>query len=194
MNPAPRSLDPRLTQPTMHVQSNSLLGSPTFHANESAYTLATVQHESDESSSLLSSSSHLSSMSTAYGTTPIHPPHQTRRVIFNATLKMAAIFFVSCIVLGGILWVALPTLDPYVTSVLLLLSLFLHTFALPRSEKIARYFTYRSLFPTFRISITSSRNTATYIPSVLWCLMSSLTSCGYFRSVPFSPVTPPPPS
>ena len=124
MNPAPRSLDPRLTQPTMHVQSNSLLGSPTFHANESAYTLATVQHESDESSSLLSSSSHLSSMSTAYGTTPIHPPHQTRRVIFNATLKMAVIFFVSCIVLGGILWVALPTLDPYVTSVLLLLSLF----------------------------------------------------------------------
>jgi hypothetical protein len=114
MNPATRPLDPRFIQPTMPAQSNTLLGSPTFHANESAYTLATVQHESDESSSLLSSSSsQLSPMS--YGTTPIHPPHQTRRVIFNATLKMALIFSVSCIFLGGILWVALPTLDPYVT-------------------------------------------------------------------------------
>jgi hypothetical protein len=100
-------------QPTMNVQSNPLLSSPTFHPNESAYTLATVQHdhESNESSSLLSNSS---STSIAYGTTPIHPPHQARRVIFNATLKMALIFVVSCIFLGGILWVALPTLDPYV--------------------------------------------------------------------------------
>ncbi|KAH9057867.1 oxalate transporter [Lactarius vividus] len=98
----------------MHLQSNPLLSSPTFHPNESAYTLATVQHdhESDESSSLLSTSSLHSSTSIAYGTTPMHPPHQTRRVIFNATLKMALIFVVSCMFLGGILWIALPTLDP----------------------------------------------------------------------------------
>ena len=103
----------------MNVQSNPLLGSPTFHPNESAYTLATVQHETDESASLLSASSHLSSMSIAYGTTPLHQPHRTKKIILNATLKMALIFFVSCIVLGGILWVALPTLDSYVTSNLL---------------------------------------------------------------------------
>src|SRR6266404_3951507 len=100
----------------MLIPSNPLHNSPTFHPNESAYTLATVQHghESDESSSLLSTSSHHSSTSITYGTTPIHPPHRTRRVIFNATLKMAIIFVVSCIFLGGTLWVALPTLDPYV--------------------------------------------------------------------------------
>jgi hypothetical protein len=164
----------------MPAQSNTLLGSPTFHANESAYTLATVQHENDESSSLLStSSSQLSSMS--YGTTPIHPPHQTRRVIFNATLKMAVIFFVSCLFLGGILWVALPTLDPYVSSTLLPVLFY----TLPQSGRIARGFTYRSPFPTFRISTTSSRNTEIYILSVLLYLMSSLTSCGFFRAVPY---------
>ncbi|KAH9178365.1 oxalate transporter [Lactarius sanguifluus] len=100
MNAAIPPLDPRFVQPTMHLQSNPLLSSPTFHPNESAYTLATVQHdsESDESSSLLSTSS-------------LHSSY-TRRVIFNATLKMALIFVVSCIFLGGILWLALPTLDP----------------------------------------------------------------------------------
>lgn len=97
----------------MQLQSNPLLSSPTFHTNESAYTLATVQHdhESDESSSLLSTSSQHSSTSIAYGTTPIHTPRQARVVIFNAALKMALIFFASCILLGGTLWVALPTLD-----------------------------------------------------------------------------------
>ncbi|KAH8977701.1 oxalate transporter [Lactarius hatsudake] len=97
MNAAILPLDPRFL--------------PNISSERSAYTLATVQHdsESDESSSLLSTSS---STSIAYGTTPMRPPHQTRRVIFNATLKMALIFVVSCIFLGGILWIALPTLDP----------------------------------------------------------------------------------
>lgn len=86
-----------------------------LHPNESAYTLATVQHsEIDESSSLLSSSSSSQHPSSpvSYGTTPVHPPNHTRRVIFNATLKMALIFVLSCIFLGGTLWIALPTLDP----------------------------------------------------------------------------------
>ena len=150
--PATTPLDPRFVNPTMNLQSNPLLSSPTFHPNESAYTLATVQHdnESNESSSLLSSSSHTS---IAYGTTPIHPPHRTRTVIFNATLKMALIFVVSCIFLGGILWVALPTLDPYVNPPFYTpLALF---YTSPPSERIALYFTYQSLFPTFRISTTS---------------------------------------
>jgi len=80
-----------------------------LHSNDSAYTLATVQlPDHEESSSLLSSSS------VSYGTTPVHPPHHVRRVIFNATLKMAVIFLLSCIVLGGTLWISLPTLEPYV--------------------------------------------------------------------------------
>jgi len=84
-----------------------LLSSPTIHSNESAYTLATVQlQDSEESSSLLSSSSF------SYGTTPVHPPHHARKVIFNATLKMAVIFLLSCVVLGGTLWISLPTLEP----------------------------------------------------------------------------------
>ncbi|KAF8274800.1 hypothetical protein EI94DRAFT_1713095 [Lactarius quietus] len=45
-------------------------------------------------------------------------------------------------------------------------------------RRIAHGFTYRSLFPTFKISTTSSRNTATFILSVLSSLMSSLTFCG----------------
>jgi hypothetical protein len=79
-----------------------------LHSNESAYTLATVH----ESSSLLHESS--SAPSVSYGTAPVHqPPHHTRRVIFNATLKMALLFVLSCIFLGGTLWIALPTLEPY---------------------------------------------------------------------------------
>lgn len=152
MDPPP--LHPRFVQPTMDSQSNPLLSSPTFHPNESSYTLATVRHdpESDESSSLLSSSS---STPTAYGTTPIHPPHRTRRVIFNATFKMALIFAVSCIFLGGTLWAALPTLDPYVKPPFYSPSGYFTYLRLSQSERIAHYSTYRSLFPTFRISTIS---------------------------------------
>jgi hypothetical protein len=83
---------------------NSLSSLP----NESAYTLATVR-DTDEFTSLLSPSSPSS-----YGTAPIHPPHHTRRIVFNATCKMALIFILSCIFLGGTLWIALPTLEQYV--------------------------------------------------------------------------------
>jgi hypothetical protein len=78
--------------------------------NESAYTLATVHPDDDESSALLSASSTAPS----YGSAPVHPPHHARRVIFNATCKMALLFTLSCIFLGGTLWISLPTLEPYV--------------------------------------------------------------------------------
>jgi len=39
------------------------------------------------------------------------PP--SARIIFNATLKMAVVFIISTIFLGGTLWLALPTLDAY---------------------------------------------------------------------------------
>lgn len=76
--------------------------------NESEYTLATVELDTDELTSLTLSSPP------SYGTTPVHSPHHTRRVIFNAACKMALIFTLSCIILGGTLWIALPTLEPYV--------------------------------------------------------------------------------
>ena len=45
-----------------------------------------------------------------YGTTrPAGPSN--KRILFTATLKMAAIFIVSTLFLGGTLWLALPTLD-----------------------------------------------------------------------------------
>ncbi|KAI0261559.1 hypothetical protein BC834DRAFT_469120 [Gloeopeniophorella convolvens] len=87
------------------------LSSPTLHANSSAYTLATVHQLDDESSSLLSPSSSILPSAYNYGATPTHSPQRTRRVIFNAALKMALIFVFSCLVLGGTLWLALPTLD-----------------------------------------------------------------------------------
>jgi hypothetical protein len=90
--------------------------------NESAYTLATLEHQhpdSDEFTSLLSPSSPSS-----YGSAPVHSPHNTRRVVFNATCKMALIFTLSCIFLGGTLWIVLPTLEPYVYFLLCLPGIF----------------------------------------------------------------------
>jgi hypothetical protein len=75
--------------------------------NASSYTLHTVADSSD-AEPLLSPSTP------SYGATFPHPPAQrtsSKKLIFNATLKMAAIFAVSTVVLGGTLWLALPTLE-----------------------------------------------------------------------------------
>ena len=96
------------------------MNSLSYLPNESAYTLATVQSEdTDEFTSLLSPSSPPS-----YGSAPTHPPHHTRRVVFNAACKMALIFTLSCIFLGGTLWIVLPTLEPYVYFLLCLPGVF----------------------------------------------------------------------
>ncbi|TBU43223.1 hypothetical protein BD309DRAFT_991118 [Dichomitus squalens] len=60
----------------------------------------------DSRTSLLSNSSDAN-----YGTAP--PPSQpsSRRLLWNATLKMATIFILSTAFLGGTLWLALPTLE-----------------------------------------------------------------------------------
>ncbi|KAI0315185.1 hypothetical protein OF83DRAFT_1246907 [Amylostereum chailletii] len=82
---------------------------PTHHANSSEYTLATVHYHDDENerASLLSNSS-----TGSYGTSPLAPtPPNRKRVIMNAALKMAAIFAIGCLVLGGTLWLALPRLE-----------------------------------------------------------------------------------
>jgi hypothetical protein len=77
------------------------------HSNQSVYTLDTVAD--DERASLIGHSD-----TSTYGTTE-QPQTSTRpsskKLIFHATLKMAAIFIVSTLLLGGTLWLALPTLE-----------------------------------------------------------------------------------
>lgn len=77
--------------------------------DRSAYSMATVYDAPSPTSrtSLLSSSARSEGN---YGAVAPSQP-STKRLIWNATLKMAAIFVVSTVVLGGTLWLALPTLE-----------------------------------------------------------------------------------
>ncbi|KAJ7726042.1 hypothetical protein DFH07DRAFT_853229 [Mycena maculata] len=75
------------------------------HENASEYTLHSVN---------ASSSTPINTPTTpSYGATfgPEGQRSSSRRLILNATLKMALLFGVSTLVLGSILWVALPTLE-----------------------------------------------------------------------------------
>ena len=75
--------------------------------DRSAYSMATVRPPSPDSrSSLLS---HNSSEQSYGATQPSQP--SSRKLLWNATLKMGVIFVVSTIILGGTLWLALPTLE-----------------------------------------------------------------------------------
>jgi hypothetical protein len=80
----------------------------TRHSNASAYTLDTVHDGGDDDLAPL-----LIPETPSYGATFPHSPTRpsSRKVIFNATLKMACIFGVSTLFLGGTLWLALPTLE-----------------------------------------------------------------------------------
>ncbi|KAF8905011.1 hypothetical protein CPB84DRAFT_1960575 [Gymnopilus junonius] len=81
---------------------------PLARSNASTYTLDTVAYDTDDDRAPL-----LTPATPAYGATyPRSPaPTSPTRIIFNATLKMACIFIVSTVLLGGTLWLALPTLD-----------------------------------------------------------------------------------
>ncbi|KAJ4479973.1 hypothetical protein J3R30DRAFT_3656916 [Lentinula aciculospora] len=81
-------------------------------ANASVYTLATVNGHDDQETS-----SHAplhTPLTPSYGSTMPRSPgtaRSSRKLILNATLKMAAIFVISTAVLGTTLWLALPTLE-----------------------------------------------------------------------------------
>ncbi|KAG6820312.1 hypothetical protein H0H93_002399 [Arthromyces matolae] len=81
----------------------------TQHSNHSTYTLATVNYgDSDDRSPLLTP------ITPSYGTANYpHSPSRPsqRKVILNATLKMAAILAISTGFLSLALWVALPKLE-----------------------------------------------------------------------------------
>lgn len=85
---------------------------PIVPDDRSAYSLATVYDSPSPNSrtSLLSNHSE-----PGYGAAPPSQP-SSRKLIWNATLKMAAIFFLSTAFLGGTLWLALPTLEECVLS------------------------------------------------------------------------------
>jgi len=82
-----------------HLHTHSF---PMYHRNDSMYTLHTVNDDDDDRVPLRTHTQ------TSYGTTT---PPSSKKLIFNATLKMACIFFISTLLLGGTLWLALPTLD-----------------------------------------------------------------------------------
>lgn len=75
----------------------------------STYTLATVDQDVHNSSSPL-----LTPATPNYGATvPRSPtgPINSRRIVFNAMLKLAVMMVVGTAFLGGVLWLALPTLE-----------------------------------------------------------------------------------
>jgi hypothetical protein len=83
----------------------------THHQNQSTYTLDTVNYEDhDDHTPLLAPTPSYGAASFPH--TPTRP--SSRKVILNATIKMFCIFVVSSLVLGGILWLALPTLEEQV--------------------------------------------------------------------------------
>ncbi|EGN98989.1 hypothetical protein SERLA73DRAFT_181761 [Serpula lacrymans var. lacrymans S7.3] len=85
------------------------------HQNSSSYTLATVHIDDGPSSPHSVITPLLTDEASTYGATiprwarPRQP--SSRRLIFMAALKMAAVFVISTAILGGTLWLALPTLD-----------------------------------------------------------------------------------
>jgi hypothetical protein len=78
------------------------------HPNSSTYTLETVQNVDARTPLIATDDAN-------YGAAEVsetgHRQRGTKRILFQATLKMAAIFVVSTAILGGTLWLALPTLD-----------------------------------------------------------------------------------
>ncbi|KDR76396.1 hypothetical protein GALMADRAFT_140096 [Galerina marginata CBS 339.88] len=85
------------------------LSTSAANCNASMYTLDTVDDDEHGDRSPL-----LSPSTPNYGATfPRSPgaPPSSAKIIFNATLKMACIFLIGSIVLGGTLWMALPTLE-----------------------------------------------------------------------------------
>ena len=114
------SAAPHLTRPFDPTMSSTLPSSShhprapfadnnsTVPDDRSAYSMATV-YDAPSPDSRTSLLSHHSSEPSYGATGPSQP--SSRKLLWNATLKMAVIFTVSTIVLGGTLWLALPTLE-----------------------------------------------------------------------------------
>ena len=95
------------------------------HANSSSYTLRTIPTNDHDFPTTTTDplAPWQTDPSRGYGATPGSPsfwarspgmPSFRRPLLMNAAIKMAVLFIVSCLVLGGTLWIALPTLEEYV--------------------------------------------------------------------------------
>ena len=83
------------------------------HSNTSEYTLDTV-HDTDPL---------IQDDASFYGSTQPTRGPSPARLLLSAALRMAALFLFSTLVLGGTLFLALPTLEPSVPSFPMLLFL-----------------------------------------------------------------------
>lgn len=89
------------------------------HQNASAYTLATVDEpaviqSTDDRAPLLAADSDASSIYGATLTQSRAPHASSPKLLLKAAIRMAAVFVLSTILLGGTLWLTLPRLDEYV--------------------------------------------------------------------------------
>jgi hypothetical protein len=114
--------------------------------NSSSYTLRPVATGStqDPRSPLISPATP------TYGTTPArlegaHPPRPSRRPLLIALLKMTLLFLTSSALLGGTLWLALPTLEEYVH-----ITYFNYDIYMLSSETIDLSFEFQSRSPSYR--------------------------------------------
>lgn len=91
--------------------------------NASTYTLATISRpgspdsfDSDRSPLLGRGERETNTRFFSYGTIPriLGLEGASRKKLMNAALKMAALFVLSSLLLGGTLWLALPTVDELV--------------------------------------------------------------------------------
>jgi hypothetical protein len=75
--------------------------------------LEELAHGPNETSSLLSGSGQQRTYTGLAKYMPALDP-DARKLVFRASLKVLLLFIVGSVVLGGTLWVALPTLDEWV--------------------------------------------------------------------------------
>jgi len=125
------------------------------HQNESAYTLATVHTDEPELFEFADDRAHLlaldSDSGSVYGATPAqsHAPHTSSpKLLLKAAIRMAAVFVLSTILLGGTLWLTLPTLDEYVPR-----PSFLFSIPYRIIEPTGRHSAYRNRLLNYRPSM-----------------------------------------
>ncbi|KAI6025776.1 hypothetical protein F5J12DRAFT_447938 [Pisolithus orientalis] len=84
------------------------------HSNASEYTLASVRVDEQEEDSRTPLLPSTASDNNIYGAIPSisHDQRPTSsQLLFSAAIRMAVVFVASSLVLGGVLWIALPTLQ-----------------------------------------------------------------------------------
>ncbi|KAF9223552.1 hypothetical protein BS17DRAFT_754729 [Gyrodon lividus] len=84
------------------------------HSNSSHFTLQSIQYHDDPHSDTTPLLHPASETSSIYGATPAHsqdPRPSSSSLLFTAAIRMAAVFTISSLLLGGTLWFALPTLQ-----------------------------------------------------------------------------------